>query len=100
MLSTLSPNNLVLQLKKLERAISRHPHVADAVVVSLNTPAGETRIKAFVEPGDPPPTAESIREYFNENWAGNPIPIDFIFRSIPRTPSGKVIRQQLINSEA
>ncbi|WP_347490326.1 AMP-binding enzyme [Desulfoscipio sp. XC116] len=99
MLNTLSPNDLVMHLRKLERAINRHPHVADAVVISFNTSSG-TQIKAFVEPGGPPPpTPESIRELLNSDWTSE-LHIDFVFRDIPRTASGKVVRQQLLDNKA
>ncbi|WP_006521606.1 AMP-binding enzyme [Desulfoscipio gibsoniae] len=98
MLNTLTPSDLVMHVRKLERAINKHPHVADAVVISFNTASG-TRIKAFVEPADPVPTPESIRQFCYNDLVGE-LPVDFVFKSIPRTPSGKVIRQQLLNGKA
>ncbi|SFR07766.1 AMP-binding enzyme [Desulfoscipio geothermicus] len=98
MTDTLSPNTLVLQVRKMEKALITHPNVADAVVIPQHSPAGEQRIRAFVEPADPPPSAESILAHFKNDWPDIQVPVDIIFKSIPRTPSGKVIRQQLLDS--
>lgn len=98
MSTMLSSNDLILQVRKMEKALSKHPYIVDAVVVSLSTPTGEQRIKAFIEPGNPPPSVESIMEYCQDDWIKPQLPIDLIFKNIPRTPSGKVIRRQLLES--
>jgi len=98
MTNTLSPNTIVMQVRKMEKVLTAHPNVTDAVIIPQHLPAGEQRIMAFVEPGDPPPSTESILARFKSNWPDIQVPVDIIFKSTPRTPSGKVIRQQLLDS--
>ncbi|WP_157833481.1 AMP-binding enzyme [Desulfotruncus alcoholivorax] len=90
-------NDLVLKIRKMEKTIVNHPSVEDVVVVSYNTPNGEQVIKAFVEPGSPPPSPESIIEFCRKDCGDITLPIEIVFKEIPRTASGKVIRQQLLS---
>jgi acyl-coenzyme A synthetase/AMP-(fatty) acid ligase len=91
-------NDLVMEIRKMEKTLVKHPAVEDVVVISFHTPDGEQKIKAFVEPGTPPPSAESIIEYCQRECGNATLPIEIVFREIPRTASGKVIRQQLLHS--
>lgn len=90
-------NDLVLKIRKMEKTIVSHPAVEDAVIVTYNTPSGEQAIKAFVEPGSPPPSPESIIEFCRQGCGDIKLPIEIVFKAIPRTASGKVIRQQLLS---
>lgn len=98
MTGIISSNDLVIQVRKIEKTVKTHPYVADAVVIPLNTPSGEQKLQAYVEPGNPPPSAQSIIDYLKNDWDGMQVPIDIIFKDIPRTASGKIIRQQLLES--
>lgn len=91
-------NDLVLEIRKMEKTLVKHPSVEDVVIVSFRTPEGEQKIMAFVEPGTPPPSPESIIEYCRKECGDTCLPIEVVFREIPRTASGKVIRQQLLHS--
>ena len=89
-------NDLVLKIRQMEKTIVSYPSVEDVVVVTCNTPAGGQVIKAFVEPGNPPPSPESIIEFCRRDFGDLTLPIEIVFKEIPRTASGKVIRQQLL----
>ncbi len=95
---TLFANDLVLQVRRLEKVLHNHPSVQDAVVVPHDMQGDEQKIKAFIEPADPPPPVEVIMEYCKKNFGHIQVPMDIIFREIPRTASGKVIRQQLMQT--
>lgn len=90
-------NDRVLKIRKMEKTIVSHPAVEDVVITTYNTPNGEQVIKAFIESGSPPPSPESIIEFCRKNFGDPTLPIEIVFKTIPRTASGKVIRQQLLS---
>lgn len=91
----MTANEIVLHVRKMEKEIARHPGVEDAVVVSHMKPRGGYTLKAFIEPAaDDNETKKSIQELcVNQSGA---LPVEVVFKKIPRTPSGKVARQQLL----
>ncbi|MTI83762.1 MAG: long-chain fatty acid--CoA ligase [Firmicutes bacterium] len=92
----MTANEIVLHVRKLEKALVTHADVEDAVVLSEENPESETFVlKVFVEPSsNDSETEKKIREFCISQ--SNALPTEVIFREIPRTPSGKVARQQLL----
>lgn len=90
--------DFVVAVRKMERVICQHPAVEDAVVIPLHTPEGAPKVKAFIELGDTDTQPDSIIRYYEEKYQGVKMPLEIVFKDIPRTASGKVIRQQLLCS--
>jgi acyl-coenzyme A synthetase/AMP-(fatty) acid ligase len=91
----MTANEIVLHVRKLEKALVTHPNVEDAVVLSEEKPESGYVLKVFVEPSsDDAKTEEEIRQFCSSQSSA--LPTEVIFRDIPRTPSGKVARQQLL----
>lgn len=91
----MTANEIVLYVRKMEKEIVKHPEVEDAVVVGDRQPRGGYVLKAFVEPAsNDSVTINSIKKYCLTQFGA--LPVEVIFRKIPRTPSGKIARQQLL----
>lgn len=88
-------NEIVLHVRKMEKALVRHPEVEDVVVLSEEKPEAGYVLKVFVEPsaGDEKTTEEIKRFCYSQQ---SPLPFTVVFGKIPRTPSGKIARQQLL----
>ena len=82
---------------EIEAVLSQHPDVREVVVVGLAASDTVARLKAFVvpEPGARP-TAESLRAFARERLIHYKIPRSFeITDDVPRSPTGKILRQAL-----
>lgn len=87
------------QVRELENLIACIHGVTDVVIISLNQPSGKNILKAFVQPEENTQLNPQliINHCLTESTCLR-APDSVIFRKIPRTPSGKVPRQLLLNS--
>ncbi|MHB8158147.1 MAG: AMP-binding enzyme [Desulfocucumaceae bacterium] len=85
------------QVRELEKIILHLDGVSDVVVISVEKPSGEQALRAFVEQEDETDVNARalISQSFKKSSYGS-APITITFGKIPRTPSGKVLRQQLL----
>ena len=83
---------------EVEEILSQHPGVAECVVVPIRLSETISRLKAVITAHDPsdPPNADAVRGFARERLAGYKVPRVIEFReSIPKSPTGKVLRQML-----
>jgi cyclohexanecarboxylate-CoA ligase len=83
---------------ELENVLARYPGVeAAAIVPYADERLGERCCAVLVFSGDAPPTIESLRVFLTENGLATfKAPERLIFLDqLPRTPSGKVAKQEL-----
>jgi acyl-coenzyme A synthetase/AMP-(fatty) acid ligase len=84
-------------VRELEKIISLMEGVSDVVVISVDQPSGEQVLKAFVEPEDDTDlNAQSIINQCISKSNCQRAPVSVTVCKIPRTPSGKVQRQMLL----
>lgn len=85
-------------VRELEKLISLMEGVSDVVVISVEQPPGEPVLKAFVEPeNDTVLSAQSIINQCINKSSCRRAPVSVTVCKIPRTPSGKVQRQMLLD---
>jgi acyl-CoA synthetase (AMP-forming)/AMP-acid ligase II len=80
---------------EVEAVLQRHPAVAACVILPVRQSATVHRIKAIIVPKDPatPPPVADLRRLAREHLAAYKVPRAFEFRpSLPRSPTGKVLR--------
>lgn len=86
-----------LEVRELEKLIAQIKGVSDVVVVSVRQPSGEEVLKAFVEPESSVELSEqSILSYCRNKPTRGRALSSVTLCKIPRTPSGKVARQFLV----
>ncbi|MFZ5643423.1 MAG: AMP-binding enzyme [Bacillota bacterium] len=84
-------------VRELEKMISRMEGVSDVVVISVAEPSGEQVLRAFVEPEQEKQlNTQSILSLCADNSKCQRAPVSVTVCKIPRTPSGKVSRQLLL----
>jgi O-succinylbenzoic acid--CoA ligase len=84
---------------EVEAVLRTHPAVADVAVAGRPDPEWGEHVTAWVVPATPenPPTLERLREHCRDELARFKAPRDLkIVPSLPRTPSGKVRRADLL----
>lgn len=85
------------QVRELERLISKIQGVNDVVVISIQQPSGDQVLRAFVEPEENVDlNAQLIISHCMRKSTCRRAPVSVTFGTIPRTPSGKVARQVLL----
>lgn len=86
-----------LEVRELEKLIAQIKGVSDVVVVSVKQPSGEIILKAFVECESSVGLSEQsiISCCLSKPTRGRALS-SVTFCKIPRTPSGKVARQFLV----
>jgi len=85
--------------REVEEYLTELPGVREAAVVGLPDPRWGEAVHAFLvaQPGVPPPTPDELLEHSRRGLAPAKIPKSFNFRDVlPRTPSGKVIKRELV----
>jgi long-chain acyl-CoA synthetase len=87
---------------EVEAVLCRHPKIQDAVVMAAPFSDTASRVKAVVvlEPGEAFDAAE-LKAFSRERLASYKVPRSFEVRdALPRSPSGKILRQELEKSGA
>jgi amino acid adenylation domain-containing protein len=75
---------------EVERALTSHPGVGDAVVTGLLAPQGERRLVAYVVTRQPRPTVRQLRAFLASRLPGYLVPSVFVeLEEIPVTENGK-----------
>ena len=88
---------------EVEAVLATHPGVAEVAVAGRADPEWGQRVAAFVIPRDPrrPPTLDDLRGHARERLAAAKAPRELVLvPSLPRTPSGKLLRRLLPGGEA
>lgn len=83
---------------EVEGVINIHPGVAESVVVPLAASETVHRLRAVVvlHPAERPPTAEELRRFVRERLSPIKVPrVVEIVTSLPKSPTGKVIRDRV-----
>lgn len=82
--------------EEIEAVLELHPGVREAVVIPMPDAVHGEVPRAVIVPYDAPPTAATLRRFCRERLAAYKVPRRFEFRTeLPRSPLGKVLRQQL-----
>jgi len=84
---------------EVERVLCTHPGVAECVVVALSASATLQRLRAVVvlRESSQPATTESLRQFLRERLSPIKVPrIVEVVASLPKSPTGKVLRDQVI----
>ncbi len=81
---------------EVEKSLTRHPSVAEALVSGTPDPEwGETVVASIVPAGDIAPTLDELREHVKAHLGPWAAPRELrIVASLPRTPSGKLLRRR------
>ncbi|MET7680478.1 fatty acid--CoA ligase family protein [Streptomyces sp. NPDC005423] len=89
-----------VQPETVRRALESHPSVREAAVAGLPEPRlGEIPVAAVeTEPGQPPPTADELVALCRKQLLPYEVPAHVVvLDALPRTPSGKVGRTELLD---
>jgi long-chain acyl-CoA synthetase len=92
---------LKVNVLEVEALLAQHPSVAEAAVVAIRVSETVSRLKAVVTPRDPerPPVPTELRRFLRERLTAYKVPrVVEVRASLPRSPSGKVIRRLLETS--
>ncbi|BBX64623.1 AMP-dependent ligase [Mycobacterium saskatchewanense] len=83
---------------ELEEVLVEHPHVRDVAVVGVEDPQWGQAIVAVVVPAPgAAPDPEELREHVRKSLRGSRTPDRVVFRDeLPTTPTGKVLRREII----
>lgn len=84
---------------EVEQILETHPEVREAAVVGVPDQRLGEMIAAFIVATDPsaPPSPDALRGYARERLAGFKVPTNWEFvAALPRNPSGKVLRRELV----
>jgi amino acid adenylation domain-containing protein len=85
-----------IELGEIQTALTQHPRVRDAVVVTRDDARGDKQLVAYVVPRDVPPDAMELRSYLKSSLPEYMVPAAFVtLEKLPLTPSGKVDRAAL-----
>ena len=86
--------------RQIEEVLEGHPHVKEVVAVGLPTVYGDETVKAVVVVSEPCTAAEMV-EFCRGKIADFKIPSIVEFRdSLPKSPTGKIRRMMLLDSES
>ncbi|MDT5271751.1 MAG: hypothetical protein QOH49_3937, partial [Acidobacteriota bacterium] len=86
-----------IELGEIEAVLSQHEDVRDAVVVAIESEAGEKSLAAYVvAAGRPEQVTGELRRYLRAKLPDYMVPSDFVLmEALPLTPNGKVDRRAL-----
>jgi amino acid adenylation domain-containing protein len=86
-----------IELGEIETVLTRHPQVAEAVVVARTAAGGEAELAAYVIPaGSEPAAARELREFAGRSLPSYMVPLTVTtMEAFPLTPNGKVDRKAL-----
>jgi len=90
-------NGFRIELGELETVLSKHPKVAETVVVARDRPSGDKQLVAYIVPKDGEHAgATELRSFLKELVPAYAVPSTFVsLSSLPLTPNGKVDRKAL-----
>jgi fatty-acyl-CoA synthase len=78
---------------EVENALAAHPDIADCAIVSKPHPEYGESIVAVVTPVEGATvTLDQIKEFCRERLSHYKVPHELLIRSIPRNPSGKIMK--------
>jgi len=81
---------------EVEQVLAGHPHVAECVVVPDPVSPTINRVKAVLTAADPKIDPQELRSYLRQRLAAHKVPRTFEVReSLPKSPTGKILRQKL-----
>jgi acyl-CoA synthetase (AMP-forming)/AMP-acid ligase II len=81
---------------EVEEVLGSHESVAECVVLPIAITPTVSRLKAIVVPANGAVDPEELRRFARERLAGHKVPrVVEVRNSLPRSPSGKVLRAQL-----
>ena len=85
-----------IELGEIETALTRHPGVAEAVVVALAADGADAELAAYVIARDEPVPAQALREFVAGTLPAYMVPATVTtLDSFPLTPNGKIDRKAL-----
>jgi amino acid adenylation domain-containing protein len=91
-----------IELGEIRAAIRTHPAVIEAAVVASTATSGDSRLVAYVVPGDraAPPGADELRGHLAQRLPGYMIPAGWVvLDALPLTRNGKVDLKSLPDPE-
>lgn len=82
---------------EVEGVLEQHPDVGEVAVVGVPDREWGERVRAFIVPrAGAKPDEGTIKAFARERLAGPKVPRDFVFvDSLPRNPTGKVLKREL-----
>jgi long-chain acyl-CoA synthetase len=89
---------LKVNVLEVEALLAQHPSVGEAAVVAIRVSETVSRLKAVVTPRnlDQPPVPEELRQFLRERLTAYKVPrVVEVRASLPRSPSGKILRRVL-----
>ncbi|WP_436496215.1 AMP-binding protein [Actinokineospora sp. HUAS TT18] len=82
--------------QEVEDLLTRHPAIADAVVVGADDAEFGQRLVAYVVARGDRPDPADLRDHVKANLARYKVPPSFVFLDeLPRNPTGKIVRREL-----
>lgn len=85
-----------VELGEIEVSLTKHPLVAEAIVVPTGQGTPELALVAYIVPADPAQKPEHLRDFLKETLPDYMIPSHFVMlEDSPVTPTGKVSRLNL-----
>lgn len=84
--------------REVEDLLANHPDVVEAAVIGIPDEEFGQRLRGFVVLGSEAATDEpTLKDYVKTNLARYKVPRDIVFlESLPRNPTGKVLKRQLV----
>ncbi len=86
--------------QEIEDVLTLHPAVADVAIIGLPDEEFGQRVHAVVQPADPaeagPRLTEELIGYCRRNLAHFKCPKSVSYEPVPRLPSGKLLRRELL----
>ncbi len=87
--------------REVEDLLSNHADVVEAAVIGVPDPEFGQRLRGFVVlKGSAAADETALKDYVKTNLARYKVPKDIVFlESLPRNPTGKVLKRQLVEHE-